>query len=405
MQHRKNVRAGKAERGGAGGIGSGNGAHVRDATERPHVAQRRGRLIVSRRELSMPSEALADLLETMVNIPSVTGGEAAIAGWVEDRLRKLPHGQVLRSGHSVVWRGPERGRPALVLAGHLDTVPGDGIPARRENGRLHGLGSSDMKAGDAVILALVERLDPERLRFDLTAVFYEAEEGPLEANGLRRLLAEMPWLRKARLAVLLEPTDLRVELGCIGSMNAEVRVSGKRAHSARPWLGVNAVERAVPWLAEITRFPVTPSLVQGIEYKETLQVTTLRAGTARNVVPDELVANLNYRFPPDRDLGAAERRLRALVPAEFDFRVVDSSPPGRVCLDEPEVQGFVSRHKLEVAGKQGWTDVAQFTQAGIPAFNFGPGVPEQAHQTHEFCPISNLEPACRYLAAWLESRA
>jgi succinyl-diaminopimelate desuccinylase len=349
----------------------------------------------------MPPDALADLLEALVNIPSVTGSETAIAGWVEGRLRRLPHGQVLRSGDAVVWRGPDTGKPRVVLAGHLDTVPGDGIPARREQGRLHGLGASDMKAGDAVMVALLERLDPRRLRFDLAAVFYEAEEGPLERNGLRRLLGELPWLRQARLAVLLEPTDLRVEVGCVGALNAEVRVSGRRAHSARPWLGVNAVGRAADWLAEITRFPVTAVPVMGVEYRETLQVTTLRAGTARNVIPDELVANLNYRFPPDRGLEAAEARLRALVPPEFEVRIVDRSPPGRVCLDEPEVRSFAERERLRVAGKQGWTDVAQFTQAGVSAFNFGPGVPEQAHQADEHCPLANLEPAYRWLAAWL----
>ncbi len=350
------------------------------------------------------SATLADLLETLVNIPSETGREAAIAEWMASRLRALGHGDLLRSGHSLVWRGP-RGtpaRPQVVLAGHLDTVPANGnAVARRAEGRLYGLGSSDMKAGDAVLLALLETLDPERLRFDLAAVFYEAEEGPLEANGLTRLLVEMPWLKQARLAILLEPTDLRVELGCIGSLNAEVRVIGKSAHSARPWLGVNAVERAAPWLAEITRFPVTAATVGGVEYRETLQITTLRAGRAKNVVPDELVANLNYRFPPDRTLAQAEVRLRALVPAEFEFRLADAAAPGRVCDDLAEVREFVTRFGATVAGKQGWTDVAQFTGAGVAAFNFGPGIPEQAHQVDEYCPLENLETAYRWLADFL----
>jgi succinyl-diaminopimelate desuccinylase len=344
------------------------------------------------------AQSLADLLETLVNIPSETGQEGAIAAFVAGRLRGLGHGELRASGHSLVWRGAQRGRPLLVLAGHLDTVPANGnAAARRDGDRLYGLGSSDMKSGDAVLLALLEALDPERARFDLAAVFYEAEEGPLERNGLRRLLGELPWLRDASLAVLLEPTDLRVELGCIGSLNAEVRVRGKSAHSARPWLGVNAVERAAPWLVEITRFPVTPVQVQGIEYRETLQVTTLHSGRARNVVPDELVANLNYRFPPDRTLAEAERRVRALVPEEFEFQVADRAEPGRVCLDAPEVVEFVRRSGAAVTGKQGWTDVAQFTAAGIAAFNYGPGVPEQAHQQGEYCPLPNLERAFRAL--------
>jgi len=351
------------------------------------------------------SDTLADLLETLVNIPSETGHEAAIADWLATRLGGLPHGDVARTGNSVVWRGP-RGRnerPLIVLAGHVDTVPANGNQvARRDGGRLYGLGASDMKAGDAVMLALLETLVPDRLGFDLAAVFYDAEEGPLESNGLRRVLAEFPWLREARLALLLEPTDLRVELGCIGSVNVEVRVPGRSAHSARPWLGVNAVERALPWLAEVTRFPVTVAAVGGVEYRETLQVTAVRAGRARNVVPDELVANLNYRFPPDRTIPEAEARLRALVPAEFGFQVVDSAAPGRVCSDHPEVERFVSRFGASIAGKQGWTDVAQFTAAGIAAFNFGPGVPEQAHQSGEYCPVENLDTAYRWLAEFLQ---
>jgi len=351
---------------------------------------------------SVQPETLSQLLETLVNIPSETGSETAIADWVEARLARLPAGERTRSGNCVVWRGPRHGRPLLALAGHLDTVPANGnAGARIANGRLFGIGSSDMKAGDAVMLALLERLNFAAARFDLACVFYDREEGPIEFNGLGRMLREMPWLREARLAVLLEPTDLRVELGCIGSMNAEVRVIGKSAHSARPWLGVNAIERASRWLAEITRFPVSSVDVLGIEYRETLQVTTLKAGRARNVVPDELIANLNYRFPPDRTLAEAEARLRALVPQDFEFRIADRAAPGRVCADDPEVKRFAAKFHARVSGKQGWTDVSQFTAAGVAAFNFGPGVPELAHQVDESCELVNLDTACDWLARFI----
>lgn len=354
----------------------------------------------------MIADPLAELLETLVNIPSVTGDEEAIAGLVETRLRRCGTGELSRSGRSVVWRGPRSGRPLVVLAGHLDTVPPNGNErARLEGERLYGLGSTDMKGGDAVLLALVERLDPARLRFDLAAVFYDGEEGPSQGNGLRRVLDEMPWLRDARLAVLLEPTDLAVELGCNGVLNVEVRVPGKSAHSARPWLGVNAVERASSWLAEVVKVPVVAHDVQGIEYRETLAVTTLHSGRARNVVPDELVANLNVRFPPHHTPADAERRVRGLVPPEFEFRVVDRAEAGRVCLDRPEVQEFVGRFGAKVAGKQGWTDVARFTSAGIPAFNFGPGIPELAHQRDEYCPVPNLGVAYDWLARFLAGPA
>ena len=355
---------------------------------------------------TVTDHALADLLETLVNTPSETGHEAALAADVARRLAGRGTGEQLRSANAVVWRGPQAGRPLVVLAGHLDTVPANGnATARREGDQLFGLGASDMQGGVAVMLALVDTLEPAGLRFDLACVFYDAEEGPLERNGLGRLLGEMPWLRQARLAVLLEPTSLACELGCIGAMNAEVRVTGKSAHSARPWLGVNAVARAADWLADVTRFETTAHEVLGITYRETLQVTTLRAGRARNVVPDELVANLNYRFPPDRTLEQAEARLRALVPDGFECRVVDRSPPGRVCADDALVREFVARFGAPIAGKQGWTDVAQFTAAGIAAFNFGPGIPEQAHQAGEFCPIPNLGRAYRWLGEFLSGPA
>jgi succinyl-diaminopimelate desuccinylase len=355
----------------------------------------------------MHTEELSDLVERLVNIPSETGHEGPLADYVAERLRRSAalarsRGEMLRSGRSVVWRATPRGRPLVVLAGHLDTVPAQGnAVARRDGTRLFGVGASDMKAGVAVMLALAEGLEPSGARFDLAFVFYDAEEGPHEGNGLKRLLAEMPWLRQASLAVLLEPTALALEMGCMGTVNAEVRVRGKSAHSARPWLGVNAVERAAAWLAEVTRFPAAAVSVAGVEYRETLQVTTLAAGRARNVVPDELVANLNYRFPPDRGLAEAERKLRTLVPDAFEFAVVDAAAPGQVSADHPLVGEFRERTGAEVRGKQGWTDVAQFTAAGVPAFNYGPGAPEQAHQREEHCPLDLLEPCYRALAGFI----
>ena len=354
----------------------------------------------------MDADAIAALLGTLVDIPSVTGREADLAEFVAARLGRRGGAECLRSGGAVVWRGPRRGRPLVVLAGHLDTVPPQGNErARREGDRLYGLGATDMKGGDAVILALLETLDPARLRFDLAAVFYDGEEGPHDANGLGRVLGELPWLGEAALAVLLEPTAAQAELGCNGMMNVEVRVAGRSAHAARPWTGVNAVERAAPWLAGIVGFPATPTIVQGLEFRETLQVTRLEAGRARNVVPDELVANLNHRYPPGRTPAEAEARLRAQVPAEFGFRVVDQAPPGLVCLDRPLVREFVERGGLGVGGKQGWTDVARFTAAGVPALNYGPGLPDLCHTADEYCPVANLARTYGHLARFLAEDA
>lgn len=348
------------------------------------------------------TESLADLLATLVDIPSVTGDELAIADYVTQRLAKAGKGEVLRSGNALVWRGPQRGRPLVVLAGHLDTVPPSGNEkSRRVGDKLYGVGTTDMKAGDAVMLALHDSLDMDALRFDLALVFYDAEEGPAANNGLKRLFEQFPWISEASLAVLLEPTDLNIEMGCNGILNIEVRVPGVAAHAARPWMGENAVAKGAQWLASITQFATTPVLVQGIEYRETLQVTTVQAGRTRNVVPAEMVVNLNHRFPPDRTVEQATARIRALVPTEFGFEVVDAAPPGAVCLDHPEVQAFVQRFGAKVAGKQGWTDVARFTSAGVPAFNFGPGYAELCHRADEHCSMEYLGRAYEWLAAFL----
>jgi len=354
--------------------------------------------------LSTTADAIADLLAALVDIPSVTGDESAIAAFIEERLRARATGEVFRSGNGVLWRGRRRGRPLVVLAGHLDTVPPQGnATARREDGKLYGLGATDMKSGDAVMLALVESLDPAALRCDLACVFYDAEEGPAAGNGLGRILPANPWLREAAVAILLEPTDLTVELGCNGVLNVEVRVPGASAHAARPWLGVNAVGEGAAWLAEITRVPVTSRLVQGLEFRETLQVTTLHAGRARNVIPDEMLVNLNHRFTPDTTVEEAIANVRRRVPEGFGFAVVDQAGPGRVEPDRPIVAEFVRRAGATVAGKQGWTDVARFSAAGIPAFNYGPGLAELCHRADEHCPIANLGVAYDTLARFLTS--
>ncbi|MCC6350800.1 MAG: succinyl-diaminopimelate desuccinylase [Candidatus Eisenbacteria bacterium] len=350
----------------------------------------------------MTADAIAEKLAALVDIPSVTGNEAAIAAFVENRLRERGTGEVTRSGNGVLWRAPARGRPLVTLVGHLDTVPPQGNErSRREGDRLYGLGTSDMKAGVAVMQALVESLDPEALRFDLACVFYDAEEGPATGNGLGRMLPENPWLKDAAAAIVLEPTDLNVEMGCNGILNVEVRVPGVSAHSARPWLGRNAVGEGAAWLSEIVRYPVTPVEIQGLEYRRTLQVTTVRAGRARNVVPDEMVVNLNHRFTPDTTIEQATAALRRLVPETFGFEVVDAAAPGRVALDQPVVSEFVRRAGAKVAGKQGWTDVARFSAAGIPAFNYGPGLAELCHRADEHCPIANLGVAFDTLARFL----
>lgn len=350
--------------------------------------------------------ALGALTAEMMAIPSVSGDEAALADHVAGRLAAVP-GETVRVGNNVVHRGPGRaGRPLVVLAGHLDTVPPQGNATPRfAEGRLYGRGASDMKSGLAVMLALAgagpHGADLDAARFDLAWVFYDCEEVAFERNGLRRLWDAAPWLAGAALALLLEPTDCAAELGCLGSLHAEFTVRGRAAHSARPWLGENAVYKALPFLARLASAEPHPVTVGGVTYQETLQLTTARAGVGRNVVPDAFTCNVNRRFAPTRTPQEAAAELRSLAPAGVEVEIVDVSPGAPPASEHPLVAEFLERFALERRAKQAWTDVAQFAARGVPALNFGPGVPEAAHRDDESVPLANLERALAVLRAFL----
>ena len=349
---------------------------------------------------------LAALTARLVDVPSVSGDEGALAHLVAEELRaQCPPCDLVRSGNNLVLRGPHRPeRPTIVLAGHLDTVPPAGNEkARPRDGMLYGLGSSDMKSGLAVMIALATTVDWIHARANLTFVFYECEEVALERNGLRKLFPEQPHLAAADLAILLEPTDNALELGCLGTLNARITARGRAAHSARPWLGENAIAKAVPFLARFAALAPRPVVVGGVEFLETFQVTMAEGGRARNVVPDSFAMNVNFRYAPTRTPAEAVAELRTMVPAGFDFDIVDVAPPGVVRADHPLVEDLLGRFALERRGKQAWTDVAQFTERGVAAVNFGPGVPEQAHQKDEHVPLANLARAYAVLHAFVSS--
>jgi succinyl-diaminopimelate desuccinylase len=336
---------------------------------------------------------LVALTSRLIDVPSVSGNEGPLADLVVAELRaQCPPCDLVRVGHNVLLRGPHRDdRPSFVLAGHLDTVPPAGNErARLRDDKLYGLGASDMKSGLAVMLAIAKTVDWLRARANLSFVFYECEEVSLERNGLRTLFPQHPWLGAVDLAILLEPTDNAAELGCLGTLNARVTAHGRAAHSARPWQGENAVYKAVPFLARFASITPRPVEVGGVTFQETFQVTTVEGGRARNVVPDRFAMNVNFRYAPNRTPAEAVAELRAMVPTGFDFDVVDVAPPGNVRTDSPLVQDLLDRFRLERRAKQAWTDVAHFTERGVAAINFGPGMTSQAHQADEHIPIANL---------------
>ncbi len=335
----------------------------------------------------MPAPALdlaADpvaLTAALGDVPSVSGDERALADAVEAALRALPHLEVRRCGDAVLARTHLGRARRVLLAGHLDTVPVAGnLPSRRDGDLLHGCGTSDMKAGDAVFLHLAATL-PEP-RHDLTLVFYDCEEVEAARNGLGRIERELPDWLAADLALLGEPTDGLVEAGCQGTLRAEVATSGRRAHSARSWLGDNAVHRAAGVLTRLVGYAAREVDIDGCRYREGLQAVGIRGGVAGNVVPDECVVTVNFRFAPDRTVAAAEQHVREVF-AGFAVTVTDAAPGALPGLAAPAAREFLAATATTPRAKYGWTDVSRFAALGVPALNYGPGDPNLAHTREE----------------------
>jgi succinyl-diaminopimelate desuccinylase len=344
-----------------------------------------------------------DLTVQLVDIESVSRNEQAIADAVETALSAYAHLTVSRHGNTVVARTDLGRGERVVIAGHLDTVPlNDNLPARRETTEhgdlLHGLGTCDMKGGDAVILRLAATV-PEPNR-DVTYILYEAEEIDSEFNGLNLLGQSHPELMHGDFAILMEPSNAEVEAGCQGTLRVEVRATGERAHSARSWKGVNAIHRATPILERLRDYQPRKPLIDGLEYHEGLNAVGIRGGVAGNVLPDECVVEVNFRFAPDRSEDEAQEFVRELFDG-YDVTVVDSAPGALPGLDLPAAKAFVEAVGREVNPKFGWTDVARFTALGIPAVNFGPGDPMLAHKQEEHVPVEHIERCEQQLTDWL----
>ena len=339
---------------------------------------------------------LVDTLTWLVDIPSVTGEEGPLCEALAGRLRETYRDHdIRRIGNSLVV-GSRTDRPLVLLVGHIDTVPAQGQGAARlEGNRLFGLGTSDMKSGVAVMVHLLEDRSVRDGPFDVVGVFYDAEEGPHALNGLEPVLQRFPRLAEAAFAVVTEPTDLELQLGCQGLINATVRFQGRAAHSARPWLGENAVTKAGDWLAGLHERPPEPIDVGGLTFYEVFSVTRATAGVANNVIPATFDLNLNYRFAPHRSGADALARLAEITAAAdaVDVReCVDGAP---VPEGNPFLDRLVEIADAQVTPKQAWTDVARLARYGIPAVNYGPGEVAQAHQATESVPIANLDPAYR----------
>lgn len=329
----------------------------------------------------------------LVNIDSVIGNEKEIADYIYQFLKDyFPSENILRHNNSLIaFTDFDEKKQTLCLLGHLDTVPGiNDYNGKVIDGKIYGLGASDMKGGLAVMMTLIEFLKDKNSKYNLIYVFYEKEEGPYEENGLEPLLKNYDIIQKADIVFALEPTNNKIQMGCLGTMHAWVIFKGKRAHSARPWEGENAIHKAYNLLKKLYDFDKKEYDFDGLKFYEVINATMCQFSGGRNIIPDEFRLNLNYRFAPGKSIEQAKEDLINFVGQNAEVEFTDISPAGKVCKDNKILKEFIDRYSLEVEAKQAWTDVGRLSQYGIDAVNFGPGDTAQAHQKNEYIPIENL---------------
>ncbi|SDT76760.1 succinyl-diaminopimelate desuccinylase [Actinoplanes derwentensis] len=339
------------------------------------------------------------LTRTLVDVESVSRDEKVIADHVEDVLREVSHLSVRRLGNTVMARTKLGRDQRVILAGHLDTVPISGnLPSTVVDDLIFGCGTSDMKGGVALALHLAVTL-PDPI-YDVTYLFYEAEEIASEFNGLNLVATEHPkWLR-GDFAVLLEPTYGAVEAGCQGTMQVEIRTKGRRAHTARSWRGVNAIHAAGEVLRRLEGYRPRTVTIDGCTYREGLSAVGISGGVAGNVVPDECVVKVNLRFAPDRSEKQALEHLHEVFEG-YELVVTDSAPGALPGLNAAPAREFLAAVGIEPSGKLGWTDVSRFAALGIPALNYGPGDPSLAHAPDEHVEIGKIRDGAATLYRWL----
>jgi succinyl-diaminopimelate desuccinylase len=348
--------------------------------------------------MNVLAERLAARTLELVDIPSESRHEEAIrrhlTALVPTRLALA-----CETDEAFLFMSERRpGAPLVVLAGHYDTVPAQGnVPGHVANGAVHGLGASDMKGGVAVALELVRELPADAVTFDVGLLLFGREELSVEHDPLPALLESCGGLHETSLAIVLEPTGGEIHAGCLGSLLARLVFHGTSGHSARPWLADNAIEHAVEGLAALVGQHPRETDVRGLRFVESMSVTRLEAGIADNVIPDRAVATLSFRYAPDRTPEQAEALLHTLVPKGPTLEIVSNAPPGGVVIDSPLVTALLDAGAHGMQPKQAWTNVADFTSAGIDAVNFGPGDPAFAHRKDERVEISALVHAYKTL--------
>jgi len=341
--------------------------------------------------------ALGERTLALVDVASPSRHEEALYRYLR---QEVPLAALYDDGETLLY-AQESGRPLVLLAGHTDTVPAQGnLPGRLEDGWVLGLGASDMKGGLAVMVELARRLGRVELAYDLGLLFFPREElGPAD-NPLPALFAAVPRIAEAALVICLEPTDNTLQLGCLGNINARVVFEGRPAHSARPWLGVNAIRLACEGLSGVLALEPNDVEVEGLVFREVLSVTQIDdGGNATNVIPARVECTLNFRYAPNRSRAEAEARLAELVGREHE--ILQHASAAHVPADSPLVSGLVDVGGFTREPKQAWTNVADFAALGLDAVNLGPGATRYAHAADERVELAALERTYTALAGFL----
>lgn len=345
------------------------------------------------------NQELGKLTLDLVNISSVSKDEKPIADLIEEAFIKLSHLKITRVNNSIVAQTNFGNKQRVVIAGHIDTVPANNnFPGKINDSEVVGLGSVDMKSGIAVALKLASEITSSN--FDITYLFYESEEIETKFNGLELITKQQKNLLDCDFAILMEPTNGILEVGCQGSLRFEVSTSGKRSHSARWWNGENAIHKTNKILEILNTYKSREPEIDGFKFREGLQAVKINGGIAGNVVPDSVSVSINHRFAPDTTIDQATSNMKNLF-KDFNFHLSDAANAAPTGLNNPVIKDFVSSIGKNIAPKFGWTDVARFASAGIPAINFGPGDPNLAHHPEEKVLITQINDVYKSLKIWL----
>ena len=330
-------------------------------------------------------DTIEDLLLFLLKYDSLTGQEQEICDAIRNYYRAAPAKVIADQLTTAYLFSSVPDKPTISFYGHIDTVTNQqSLPPCQKNGKIYGCGASDMKGGLAIMMRVMNELSTGReAKFNTQFIFYDAEEGPGDQNGLNHFLPKHIDSLNCDLSLVMEPTNNEIQKGCVGSLHVGVIVEGSSAHSARPWEGINAIQKSWQLLKLLDDQSPLKVTIDGLDFYEVLNVTQASGGQTRNSVPGSFELNLNYRFAPDKNEEQAFENVKSIVGELGTVKLTDSSPSGKVMGNNQWLDQLVQAGNLECRPKQAWTDVARLSSFGIPAVNFGPGDTAQAHQADE----------------------